>query len=318
MNNKSFEDEFLSHRYGKSGSINVSIFRFITNINNPSIKLFCFVEGCSDKSFYSGVLPAIYKLKLEQIEFIINQDSEHDSNEYLLVGKKSVLKMCAWIFSEFNDKLPSCKFIVDRDYDDLDPEKHNVSQEILSYITILPCYSFENFYFIPENLEIVFKCIFGSVRSAYLNEFSSLLSFFLSESCEYNALKRTIVKFSLHEKYWQQLSRVISLSEEIGALLVEDNGKLSLNIEPLKSIAVNTQTLFCEIGGYESKLLLFAFEQFCDEMRSNPLSVKGKLLFSILLEYLSYNCKKHYSAQDLIGFSKYLTCPGLDPTKSIC
>jgi len=311
MQNENFRGEFIKRRHGCPGSINVSIFRFITRKNDPKIKLFCFVEGDSDIVFYKGIIPGLYKLTPEQVSFIINQDSAADNIGYSLYGKRSVIKMCDYILAEHNDFLHQCKFIIDRDYDDLDFEKYGVSDEIGSYVTILPCYSFENYYFMAENLQIIFRTLFGSMEFLYFNEFTKLLADFLSESCQYNALKRLTVKFSLHEKYPKLLSQFLNFNDDEYEYLISDGRKLTLNIEPLKSVAIKAQTLFSDASIYETRLLQYAYEQYCTEMREDPLIIKGKLLFSLLVKYINFNSTENYTYHDLYWYSNLLTCPGL-------
>ena len=311
MHQKTFCDEFLNRSHGTLGGINISILRFATKKNDPKIKLFCFVEGNSDILFYKGVIPKAYKLSQEEVCFIVNHDSSFENDYYNLHGKKSVINMCKYVFNKHLNSKSQCKFIVDMDYDDLDLEKHNLSDDIASRITVLPCYSFENYYFIDENLKSIFHVIFGSMDFSYYDEFVNLLAHFLLESSEYNAFKKLSVMFSLHKKYPEQLSQFLKFKDEQYEYIISNGHKLSLNVEPIKSIARVAHVFFEEISAYEAKLLMYEYEQYCAELRNNPLIVKGKLLFSLLVKYINYNCDKDLTAHDLYRYSNQLSCPGL-------
>lgn len=108
------QQQFFTFLKGEDRPISGAIFDFINVRNNDYFKKVCFVEGVTDKKFYFGVLYKNMKIKQEEVYYIYNQ---------IEGGKEKVIKLYKYIKNNIPQSLSKCVFVVDKDYDDLQPAK---------------------------------------------------------------------------------------------------------------------------------------------------------------------------------------------------
>ncbi len=118
----------------------------------------CFVEGNRDKHFYSFFLHDKLKCDKEDIYYIRCN------------SKNNVVAFPYHLKDKYNIKIKKYKnyiFIVDRDYDS---EILEIEEDIRSRLTVLPCYSIENYLFYERNFQRVLQYLSLSRRSEYIQD----------------------------------------------------------------------------------------------------------------------------------------------------
>ena len=169
-----FFNAFISDiRYPKTPKV------FTEYVAKKRSKYHVFVEGHSDEKFYSTF---IYKK--------INSKIFPGDVAYIKCnGKKGVFEICDYLLKKFNaiknDK--SKIFIVDRDYDGV----LKCSEETKGRITMTKYYSFENYAFVPENLEVLLDEVVSKNNKQL---FKNLIDDFIEQISTYEAIQSLNVR----------------------------------------------------------------------------------------------------------------------------
>lgn len=154
------------------------------------IKHFVFVEGKDDKLFYSST--ALEELK-DPAAYFYSVRSDYREEEEKIVGKSSVLYCYKYIKNNRTlcSGIGKCVFIVDKDYDPLlQYTPYAFSEEEKRYIRRTEGYSFENFFILQENLQLLFKAVNLSSEDVY--EFEAALKKTWKSLWSYYAAKAAI------------------------------------------------------------------------------------------------------------------------------
>jgi len=313
MNKIDFKNQFLEKRKGSAGGINRALMIYTNSKNDPNYKLFCFVEGSTDAKFYPGVLHKKCNLNYSEILFIFNYSEEDDGfqNIYSCGGKESVIKMCKYLTETSDSKLSKCKFIVDRDYDEIDSQKYDIDDSVIRNITMLPCYSFENYYFLPENMSMLFREIFKSTYFSYLDDFEKILKDFMLKTSSYSALKKIVVELkSIGKEKYSSNNKYIDL--EMYLLNIEISGNcISINSSFSNLFNKAKEDFYSYLSKDKKQFFELSFSQYEEELKSDRRDIKGKLLFSLLLKFININSRKSYSKNEMYAFSNMLECEGI-------
>ena len=166
--------------------------------NDLSIDYICVTEGATDVVFYQNINNIPFKNS--NIKYIYQNPGSDGSIQ--LTGKESVV----FAYKRFNIKFPKdlkkCIFIIDHDYDGLDEEKYCLSCIEKKAITVLPVYSFENYFLNRKNVDHIFSVI--SSDKSYLFEFFTLMKTYIETMAEYFAL-RSVITSNYHKNQFKKL-----------------------------------------------------------------------------------------------------------------
>lgn len=265
---------FMAVVNGEYQVITWTIFEFSNVRGNQQYQRIVFVEGESDKKFYDGNLYKCLEIPKTQVRYICNRPQG---------GKDSVIRAYRFVNSKAGKDLKRCVFIVDRDYNDLDEASKYLQPVDLNHITILPCYSFENYYIYKENLKSLIYDMAQDEGEQHFNLFWAKLEVFLEKINDYCALKKTIVKHDLRVNQIKPLDDHLMNWETSAALEFTD-----FNANDINNVAEAIRSM----GFYEQYLKSKRF------LRENPNRIKGKILFEFLLKYIQIemNMKLHRDA----------------------
>lgn len=250
------------------------IFEYIASQNKPGISYFCFLEGKTDKYFYCGILPKKLNASPNSIEYLYAGKGE---------GKESVIFAAQHILRKKKHENNGKKaiFIVDRDYnDELVSIKY---KDVYDKLSILPCYSFENFYFSPEeNIKIVFRELLS--RSLWKHKYSEFIDV-------YATFYKTIVKYCA----WKKIC-VLNYNIESIECDHKDNVKDDFINHPFCipfKFPDNIQSFIDEAVTelkYKHPKLYDDFLRYLDVFNKDNTNIMGKFLFILLTKYLHYRC----------------------------
>lgn len=245
------------------------IFKYTSIINHPYKKYICFVEGNTDKRFYKGCLYKICNVSQDEIFFIHGSKDENDD----VKGKKAVLEM--FKYCEQIKKRKIHTFIIDKDYENI--ENVLTTPEQKEGITVLPCYSFENFYLQKENLKAVLKQFFEGNIDLIYSDFINNCNKFMQVIVEYCACKKASI---FHE--CKEISIRSTVEKAFRQVNFDKTNMFDENI--LKEIKK-------EINEWKLKanpLLYKEYEKFLNELKNNISDIKGKILFYFIIDYIKY------------------------------
>lgn len=245
---------------------------YFNNIRNPNIKHYIFVEGFTDVVFYKNNIYRNCSLKRNEICLIHNGKDG---------GKKAVIDLAEKIINEAYYKVynKAISFIVDRDYDNNNSILNNKNR---NNITVLPCYSFESFYFYCDNIEKLFCKLFKEKFESELNEFNLILIKFIDMIKEYSALKRTIVYHGIRLR----LEDDNDTEDNLRKIHFKDDG-IYLDDEFKNKVTQSIQYFHTQ----EDSEIYNDFLNKIEWLKNNRIYIKGKILFYFLIDYL--NIKKH-------------------------
>jgi hypothetical protein len=231
------------------------------------------VEGKTDRKFYGPFLHAKLGYPKESVEIIYGTGGDG--------GKTAVIATARKIDAMGHKNGKEAVYIVDRDYDD---RNKRLEYPIMRIITVLPCYSFENYVFKPgENLRQVFKDAFGpALWEARYAEFDGILALFLEEILPYSAWKRLCVEEPVVAAtlVWHQ-SGEDRVERELG------RSKLAIPYKFPGSARSFIRSAIAELR-YTRPDLYEVVEGYMVEMRGDLGAVKGKLLLTLVAQYLAW------------------------------
>ncbi len=168
--------------------------KLMMTVKNRNYDYCCVVEGETDERFYCHVNHPFFRRN--NVGYI----SAHYSDSYdeYAVGKKAVVDTCRIIMEKFHNDFKRCVFIVDHDYFGLEEFESNYSKMCLDSITILPVYSFENYFTLNKNLQWIIQTYLPrDEHEAFITNFND----FSENLIYYCALKGTITKCHQNRKY---------------------------------------------------------------------------------------------------------------------
>jgi len=256
MNNNN--TRFIATALGEEGSVAAIVQRMALLRSDKRIEYFCVVEGKSDKQFYQYALNK--KLHTANVKYLYKENNG---------GKFEVIKSYKIFGKLFPAEMHRCAFIVDHDYDGLDPVKYRLEKGDLEKVTVLPCYSFENYFLMGNNAEVIFSYL-QFTRKEDRQRFEDTYRNFIHRIADYCALKMTTV---LKGMMYTRRYRDEELFRYEGGEFINEK-KLRKEIENLKLELKNVE-------GSE------ALTQRCRAMLlKNPHFMKGKILFAFLCNYL--------------------------------
>lgn len=156
-------------------------------------------------------------------------------------------------------------------------QKYNLTEEEKNDITILPCYSFENYYLYNGNLKIIFKSFIVDNSDKQMVTFLYHFNQFVDDIKEYCALKRTIVRNNITGvKALKNIDNKDPIEKEF-----EENGYCNCN-HNLTDIVNNTEQYITSRGEY----IYHQYKRSTELFKKRPYLIKGKIAFGFLKEYL--------------------------------
>lgn len=164
--------------------------RYNTRRVDKRIKHFVFVEGRDDKLFYSCTEDE--KLANSAVYFY-SVRSDYREGDEKIVGKSSVLYCFKHIKNNKTlcNGIDKCVFIVDKDYDpSLQFTSYHLTEEDKHYIRRTEGYSFENYFILQENLQLIFGSMY--LTDEAVNEFQTALKKMWKSLWSYYAAKAAI------------------------------------------------------------------------------------------------------------------------------
>ncbi len=154
------------------------------------LKHFVFVEGRDDKLFYSCTEDE--ELTNAAAYFYSLRSDRHEGDD-IIVGKSSVLYCYKHIKNNraLSNGIEKCVFIVDKDYDPLlQFTSYDLTEEDKHYIRRTEGYSFENYFIMQENLQLLFRSM--NLAEEAINEFEVALKKLWKSLWSYYAAKAAI------------------------------------------------------------------------------------------------------------------------------
>lgn len=190
--------DFVGSRNQMPMEDNSWIFELINSPERRNWDIIIFVEGPTDELFYSNIV--IKKYKNKKIKFFNGESRNIDTFNDKFFDKNDSEKGKEWVFSRCEKLIGlkaynnyNIKFIVDKDYDELD----KASDIVKKHIIMLPCYSFENYFFLKENVENVFRKHFPNSYEISTKAFNVKYKKFIDEILQYCIWKSISVKYRL-------------------------------------------------------------------------------------------------------------------------
>lgn len=238
-----------------------------------------FVEGKTDEEFYTHCRMPFFNEN--RIEFIISTSKKGDEEH---IGKKAVVELCREIVLSHKKYLRKAIFIVDHDYFGIEEFGKECKADVDKFLTILPCYSFENFFVLPSNLKIIES---NYLYDSQIDHFNNTFKKFVQEIREFYELKRTMTAcYTLHRYFSSRdLFRSFNSTDEISKIYSADTIETYyINYD----VFINEKEAMAEII-YNDKHLFHVHEQLknLSEFKTDELWIKGKILLNFLVKYLT-------------------------------
>jgi hypothetical protein len=184
--------------------------------------------------------------------------------------------------NNFKKLLSRFVFIVDHDYFGIDEYKQKIEEDYLNMLTVLPVYSYENYYFYKNNLN---NGLGSYLNDKQLKELNNELIKFCNETIDYFALKavKTAVHAQSRYKNCKELIEYIHSSKDEDIFIFDFSSKdfykkdlLDYEVDQLRRI-VNKEPKVRKL--YEKmKITITKGKDF----------YKGKILFQYITDYLQY------------------------------
>ena len=274
----SSNDRFFQHFNSPISDIYIQ-FKISNIINQKNVDKFCFVEGSSDELFYSTVSHHFFSKNKVKFLYV----GYYDKSEYK--GKKAVVLATKVVIKNFKKLAEKFAFIVDHDDFGIDEFKDEVEGQYLEMLTVLPVYSYENYYFYNNNLDRVFCSI--HLSNSQLLEFKNHLDTFYDDITDYFSLKAVKTASHTLEKY----KNLYNIKEYVPRFKNEDIFVFDFNDKEyyrreLAELEVSAFELMVQEHSKAKKL----YEAMKKRMSINKDFLKGK----ILLQYMRAYCKYHF------------------------
>lgn len=160
--------------------------KYVQSHSDSEYDYICCVEGKEDEAFYRSVNMPLFtenKVRFLYADYDANKKNNHDES------KQAVVVSCEEIYKRHPKAFGKCAFIVGHDYFGLDDCKHSINSEVKKFITVLPVYSFENYFMQDENLKRILN---SHLNYNDINKFLLKYKQFIVDIRDYFALKRTI------------------------------------------------------------------------------------------------------------------------------
>ena len=164
--------------------------RYNTRRVDKRIKHFVFVEGRDDKLFYSCTEDEDLT---NAAAYFYSVRSDYREGDEKIVGKSSVLYCYKHIKNNRTlcNGIEKCVFIVDKDYDpSLQFTSYNLTEEDKHFIRRTEGYSFENYFILRENLQLLFRSM--HLPDEAVDEFQAALNKMWKALWSYYAAKGAI------------------------------------------------------------------------------------------------------------------------------
>jgi hypothetical protein len=194
-----------------------------------------------------------------------------------LVGKEAVIEACSKVFKEDRELIKRCIFIVDHDDFGIKYFCNVYPEKCFEYITVLPVYSFENYFFQQDNLNRVLLPLFQEHKDEFLKSYNK----FQDSIIEYFALKRVFTAtYQLNEL--RKLNYISDYSDDIIFRFDFSSG------EPFDKFKLNHEIEKMTKLVKKSKEHLDFYKQSVDVLSSKREYIKGKVLFNFFANYLKF------------------------------
>lgn len=308
-NNPSVVEKFLAHIFKCDIPAEVAAIELPIRSLSSDKRLYCFVEGITDVTFYKNILHKMDEYKDFKIEFF-NEGKEGEDG-----GKEAVYHSLTCLLSIPMKTKCKAAFVVDRDYDENGFKKSwVVNENIVSRLTVLPCYAIENFFFYPEcNLESIFKHYFSTYWKKYLGLFQNEFNSYIEDIALYCAWKMLCVR---KEKIMERLAFNSSKDSkyDVGTPNYEINNVLRDKNLPIRFKLSDNFYAFMksvenELNAKKNEALYKKMLKYKDDILKDRRLPKGKLLLGFLIKFLKQHGEKNIKAEvdDLLALSGKLT-----------
>lgn len=256
--------------------LSTSLFKFALFKSNKDIDYIVFIEGETDKVFYENTSMSFFVDN--RIEFIVSECMCDNVENH---GKKAVVDLCSQILDLTPKSISKCVFIVDHDYFGLDEFLPELVNKIKKYVTVLPVYSFENFFLLFENLKRIEK---RYMYDEQIKSFKHSYDQFLIMIHEYMALRWTLTACLVPNK-------TIHINIKINYKKSYDEMFEIFNCNDANQLFINKEKLDFEVKIMNDKIKPHReLEHYKIEalkyIETNDDKIKGKILLNFLLKYL--------------------------------
>ena len=267
--------------------------RYNTQRVDKRIKHFVFVEGRDDKLFYSCTEE---EELANAAAYFYSVRSDYREGDEKIVGKSSVLYCFKHIKNNKTlcNGIGKCVFIVDKDYDPLlQYTPYHFTEEERHYIRRTEGYSFENFYILQENLQLLFRSM--HLTDEAVNEFQTELKKMWKSLWTYYAAKAAITL-----NYYNKSVPGYSSKYKPKDIFIFD-GDVAVDLEKKR---LETQRMIDHIN--TNSELQEAYKGFKKQLKESPYQyMRGHDVYDYLLYYLRMNHGVLLrSLQDMDDYSK--------------
>jgi hypothetical protein len=227
MNNfkKRFNDEIIN-------PTEISMIVKYNEFRNRSAGKIIFVEGVSDKHFYSNVTNSGVKLFCKA-EYVFRSKFDRDKLSEDIVGKKAVF--FAYKLIKDNKQLQKgmnkCIFIVDFDYEGIKSARHSFTSIDKNRISTTKYHSIESYFLTDNNTKRIFD--YYNLSDKARLEFKSASQIFCNEVEEYFSLKGAIAACYFNNQKKPRYAKEYS-HEEIFDIVFNSSNTFSYKQDYLK------------------------------------------------------------------------------------
>ena len=265
-----------------------SIIKYNDARTKPYYKHIIFVEGCTDKIFYSNTNIDTFKDNAYYIYSTKKENAEY-------VGKEGVFHAYHSIQSDnaLLDDFEKCIFIIDRDWDErIVSENHFIKKYDIPSFTVTFGHSMENYFLELDNLKIIFDMY--HIQDDY-DYFANCYIQYVNETADYWAYKATL-SYAKKEKLFFSYKKDKSF-EDIFDFRYIDN-KIIYNKD-----FYNSEVELMKSGINYSLQLMDKYELNKEKIINEPRFVRGHDAFRYLKVYLK---EKHGIDFDFWGQNEKL------------
>lgn len=273
----SSNERYMNHFNNPTSGIEISI-KIDNASNEKDIDYFCFVEGSTDKYFYNSISHDFFSMnKIHYIFMGYKKFNEYEK------GKKAVILATKVVSKRHRKLLRRFVFIADHDYFGIDEYKKVIEEKYLNMLTILPVYSYENYYFYKNNLN---NGLGSYLNDRQLSDLNNELSTFCKETIDYFALKATKTAAHAQSKYnnCKELIEYQHSSKDKNIFIFDFSSKeyfkkdlLDYEVNQLRRIV------------YKEPKTKKLYEKLKTTISQGKDFYKGKILFQYMTDYLKYH-----------------------------
>lgn len=251
--------------------------------NEKDIDYFCFVEGSTDEKFYNSISHEFFRVNNVRYIYMGYYDGNKENEGYR--GKEAVILATKVVKHNYKKLLKKFIFIVDHDNFGIEEYKKGIEENYLNMLTVLPVYSFENYYFYKNNLS---KGLSNYLSNIQIEDLESRLNLFCDEIIDYFALKATKTAAHILPKYKKNGSLVNyrHKSKDKNIFVFEFSSEEHYRKDLLENEVFHLKQIV-----NEDATTINLYKMIKTKMSTGKDFIKGKILFHYMSDYLEYHYK---------------------------